>query len=125
MQYLEKRFMSLVMSASILKGTRIIRTNLVDASLRTGQELWESLDELVRSAISDPNDILSYTSSKVSHQAEFDDIFSDLDVPEDWPLLNLSIGKSLPSPLDLSNLPHRRMISATLPPLYQAHSSTY
>jgi hypothetical protein len=76
---------------------------------------WESLDELVRSAILDPNDILSDTSSKVSHQAKFYDIFSDLDVSEDWPPLNLSTGKPLPSSLVLSNLPHRRMISATLP----------
>jgi guanine nucleotide-binding protein G(i) subunit alpha len=46
MEYLEKRFMSLVSSATVLKRTRIIRTNLVDASRRPGQELWENLGEL-------------------------------------------------------------------------------
>jgi hypothetical protein len=50
MEWLEKRFMSLVSSATVLKRTQIIRTNLVDASRRPAQEPWESLDELVRSA---------------------------------------------------------------------------
>jgi guanine nucleotide-binding protein G(i) subunit alpha len=48
-EYLEKRFMSLISSAAVLKRTRIIRTNLVNASHKPGQELWESLDRLVRS----------------------------------------------------------------------------
>jgi guanine nucleotide-binding protein G(i) subunit alpha len=46
MEYLETRFRSLVLSAEILQRIRIMRTNLVDASRRTGQRLWENLAEL-------------------------------------------------------------------------------